>query len=679
MKLHLWKRTVTALLACLLLGGAVGCTGQDNGESDTERESDTAVDPSSESETVTDTVANSESDSESETETQSEMGALTPGELSDRLGASIYAETLTATGFVGLSDPSAVGIDPTADKTLYPTPADADCVRVCLVTEHGITTGGTENTARFNALMQELASVEGVKKVIFPVGVYPFEGTLHIDGAEDLYICSDTPGEPFEIRMTEWCQGVSVSNCRNLHINDLAFDYATPTAITGEVVASTVNTVTVKVDEGYDLTDPRYSDGKVNYGSYMEFVLDDATGKYIPDKDGNLLYNSTGDGIKNISDGTYNPDTRELTLTFLSLGRVKNGTRVNVAYTMYEYFGMYATACENIYLENAHFYHTAGMCFGADNTENIYLNRFYLSPRDGRLMTATADGLHFNTCTGEIVLTNSVLEYSHDDCLNIKGPYAAVGNLLEGGIEYHRSPDIHLSIGDVVDMYEIATFRYVGSFTVTGLEGALGKNICSVKEPVPAGPAGEYMICNASRSPSFTAQNCFFGNKRNRGMLIQCRDVEISNCTFRNIVHGAIQILSVADVFAEGIMPRDVVVKNNKFLGNAIEDVHIFTWGRGGTTPGTIRNVTVTNNYFGGTGAYPVDILGGGAITVEANLFAPVRGVRSAVMVRKSLDITVRNNLSLPERVSGYKTVNLDDTVQDIVTEGNYVEDQAEN
>ncbi len=660
-------RIAAALLATLLLAGTVACT-NDPATTDTQKETDAMTDPA--------TGATTEPATETETEAPAPQ-PLTLDELRAALAASPYAETLVTEGFTGLTDPSAVGIDKSADKTLYPVPADADCAHVYNVTEHGVTTDGTENAKNLNALLASLASVEGVKKVVFPAGVYPFEGTIRIEGVKDLYICSDSEGALFEISMTEWCQGISVTGCQNLHLNDFAFDYATPTAITGEIVSRSIKnkTVTIRVDEGYDLTNPRYNGGKINWGSYMEFTLDEATGKYVPDPKGNLLYNSTGDGIKNISDGTYDPETRELTLTFLSLSRATVGTRVNVAYTMYEYFGMYATGCANIYLENTHFYHTAGMCFGADSTENIYLNRFYLSPRDGRLMTATADGLHFGSCTGEIVLTNSVLEYSHDDCLNIKGAYVAVQAGEGQSVTVASSPNIGVEVGDVVDIYEINTFRYVGGYTVTAINGTIYTLETPLAETVNSG----YMLCNASKSPSFTAQNCFFGNKRNRGMLTQCRGVEISNCTFRNIVHGAIQILSVADVFAEGIIPRDVVVKNNKFLGNAIEDVHIFTWGRGGTTSGTITNVTVQNNYFdfGGTNTYPVDILGGGEIEVSGNLFDNL-AIRSAVLVRTSEAITVTGNLSFPKRSSAFKTVDRNDTCKDITVSGNYIEDQAE-
>ncbi len=705
-KKHLSVKLLAAFLCLSVLGGATasltGCTKTPQTGSDTDAATEIDTEISAETDpapaetdpapaetdpapdTVPETQSNPESETAMDTETMPETEALlTRDEAVDLLAGSMYTNPIRTDAFLGLSDPSNVGIkEVEMGQVKYPIPADADCAHVYLVTDHGITADGTENAARFNALMQELASVEGVKKVVFPAGVYPFEDTLRISGVNDIYICAEEGGL-FEISMTEWKQGISVSNCRNIHFNNFAFDYATPTAVTGVVVSADTQggTVVIKVDEGYDLTDPRYNGGKVTWGSYMEFKLDRDSGKYIPNDKGNLLYNSTGDQVKRISDGSYDPETRELTLTFSqTLAQVKAGTRVNVAYTMYEYFGMNAQGCENIYLENANFYHTAGMTFGAGNTKNIYLNRFRLSPREGseRLMTATADGLHFGNCTGEVILTNSVLEYSHDDCLNIKGSYAAVTGSDEHTVFYDRSStNIGVEVGDIIDVYETNTFRFVGSYTVTAVDAAFGKY--TVAETVSEDLSSGFMVCNATKSPKFTAHNCFFGNKRNRGMLIQCRGVEISNCTFQNIVHGAIQILSVADIFAEGIMPRDVVVKNNKFLGNSIEDVHIFTWGRGGTTPGTIRNVTVENNFISGTGRYPVDILGGGEITVANNLFSDIRGVKNSVIIRTSTDITVKDNLSLPARTGGYKTVDADGTAQNIVTEGNYIKDELED
>ncbi len=682
-------RTLSALLGLFLLLGASACTpaGDTTDTSAPATEGDTLAEsrpPQNETtaEAPADTPAETTTETEPETEEVLDMDAVI-----DRLNASPYASPFRTDAACGIPDPSLVGIREAAmTEVKYPLPADSEFAHLYNVTEYGITTDGTENARKFNALMAELASVEGRKKVYFPAGVYPMEATLRIDGVDDLYICSDGPGTNFELSMTAWCQGISVSACRNLHLHDLAFDYATPTAVSGEVVAANAGarTVTVRIFDEFDLTDPRYNGGKINWGSYMEFKEDKATGKYVPNPTGNLLYNSTGDGIKNIQNGTYDPATRELTLTFASLGRTpKEGTRVNVAYTMYEYYGLYAEDCEELYIEGARFYHTAGMTFGARATKNIYINRFVLSPREGssRLMTATADGMHFYSCEGKVLISGSVLEYSHDDCLNIKGAYQrAVSN--EGSrIIVDATTDIHVEPGDQIDIYDKSTFRYVGTYTVTVADMSIG--IYEVAEPIEETLNTNYMICNASKSPALTIQNSYFGNKRNRGMLIQCREVLIENCTYQNIVHGAIQILSVADVFAEGIMPRNVTVRGCKFLGNTLTDVNVFTWGPQGTTTGTITGVTVEACFFGDCGAEPVTFLGAGSCAVKNNLIDECRA-RIAVKATTSDHITVTGNSVRLRRPSGFRMILADATSAHIIAEDNLLcgepaEEQSHN
>jgi hypothetical protein len=84
-----------------------------------------------------------------------------------------------------------------------------------------------------------------------------------------------------------------------------------------------------------------------------------------------------------------------------------------------------------------------------------------------------------------------------------------------------------------------------------------------------------YLICNTSKYAKLTIHNCFIGNKRNRGMLLQTREIEVSNCTFANILHGPMQIFSVRNEFKEGMMPKDVTIKNNKYINiNSLQYYH---------------------------------------------------------------------------------------------------------
>jgi hypothetical protein len=378
----------------------------------------------------------------------------------------------------------------------------------------------------------------------------------------------------------------------------------------------------------------------------MEFRYDEATGKYVPDAGGNLLYNSTGDPWNNaITKGVYDASKKELTLTFKD-GRYKTtstGVKVNVAYTMYENFGFHATGGENIYVEGVTFYHTMGMAIGMSAVENVYLNRFKLTPREGRLMTATADGFHCGSCKGEIVVTNSVFEYSHDDSFNIKGAYGKVVANTPKSISYDPAKEIPVEVGDVLDFYSATDFKYLGTFTVKKVDTAKSKY--DIKESAGSLDLTNAYIVNDTQINSLTVRNSFFGNKRNRGMLIQCRDVEISGCTFQNILHGPLMIHSTADHFAEGIMPKNVVIKNNKFLNNTSADINVFTNGPDGAVANTIMGVEVSNNFFYQSHSRPINYKSVGDAKITNNfIYNFSKSLSYVIYVQVSENVEVSKN-----------------------------------
>lgn len=159
-------------------------------------------------------------------------------------------------------------------------------------------------------------------------------------------------------------------------------------------------------------------------------------------------------------------------------------------------------------------------------------------------------------------------------------------------------------------------------------------------------------------------------------MLIQVRDVEIENCTFRNICHGPVQIFSVPSSFGEGIMPAHVTVQNCKFFRCGATDVNIFSWSASGNTaPDVVRDVTVRNNFFCESTYYPVQVSTGGQITIAENLFDRVgtryttMNPKCAVRVSCSHNVTVRDNRILPYR-QGFTLMNTEEAKADTRNEG---------
>lgn len=676
--------TLTVLSACSRdsEGEATRGESSDVTEQDTvPPESDTT--PTTPPETEADTEPATEGGSSAETESDPETASpvLSAEEVAALLRGSPYVSEVGEHEACGLSDPGAVGIrKEAAEQVLYPAPSDESCAHVLRVEDYGLSSEAEDNSAAFAALCKELAGLSGQVKVVFRAEVYRFSSTLTMRDLADVCLCSDTAGEPFTILMTEWTPGIRLADCRNIRLVDYAFTYETPSAVVGDVVGSddASHSVTLRIREPFDLSDPHYNGGRIEWGSYMEMYQDAETGRYCPNANGNLLYNSTGDGIRNIKNGVYDPETRELTLTFLNAIKLPEaGTVVNVAYTMYENFGLYATDCRDVYLESVWLYHTTGMAVGMNACRNIYLNRVFLTPQEGSgmLMTATADGLHCINCMGDIQVTGCVFEASHDDCMNINGRYLTVSSAGDNRLSC-SSGDLPIAVGDVLDVYSKKDLAYLGSFTVLANRDEEG--LLTVDGSTEG--IADCFACNVTTSPTLTIRDCFFGNKRNRGLLIQCRRVTLENCSFRNICHGAIQIFSVPSSFGEGIMPGDVTVRNNKFFGCDAVDVNVFSWSAsGGTAPDVIRNVEITNNYFSASVTYPVQISTGGQITVAHNLFDRVcprpTGQRCAIRVTCSRDVSLLENclISVAKRFSIYNERELkqDKRSEHIVADGN--------
>ena len=674
---------ILALTLCFLfLLPIVACGDKDpdtekSSPSDSEKPSEpgTSQEPAS---SEAEPASSEESPSESEPEDTRQV--VGQAELLQKLTSSPYSDNIRTETSLGLSDPSVVGIDESKiNDVLYPVPADSEFAadHIYVVTDYGISTTSEENSKKFNNLMKSLQEVEGPKKVVFPAGVYPFLTTLKIENVNDCYICSDNPNQNFEIRMVSWCAGIDVRNCSNLHFNNYDFDYEIPTTVTGKVVSSSINgsnqlQVVIKINDEFDLNHKNYNGGKVNWGSYMEYTYDEATQRYYPDIHGNLLYNSTGDQIKNMADGVYNATNHQLTMTFKAgAGKeVAKDTVVSICYTMYEYFGFHASDCQNIYMESINLYHTAGMAVGMSNVTNIYVNRLHLALREGstRLVTATADGFHTGDSHGEMILTNCVFESSHDDCMNIKNSYQKVLSAMPKQVNYDASSaTLNVEVGDVIEIYDNSTLRFVGAYTVTKVDTT--KKAYTVKERIEEFETLQnFLICLPSKAASLTIRNCFFGHKRNRGMLIQTRNVEISSCTFQNLIMGPIMIFSVIDIFGEGIMPGTAYVKNNKFLNCNGSDIYVFARGKGGGAVGTIKDIHVENNFFYLSHGTPVALANASNSSVTNNLIYNAQ-VSRGINVWEVDSVSIKDNCSIGGR-DGFNLLDIEDSAQN-VTENN--------
>ena len=111
-------------------------------------------------------------------------------------------------------------------------------------------------------------------------------------------------------------------------------------------------------------------------------------------------------------------------------------------------------------------------------------------------------------------------------------------------------------------------------------------------------------LSSLTKAPKVEIRNNVIRNKRNRGILIQSRDVVVENNLFSNIVHGAIMLAADDVQFHESLTPQNVIIRNNKFLRNGActqyGDIDAFVWTSAGTAPlGAVSGIEISNNFFG--------------------------------------------------------------------------------
>lgn len=557
---------------------------------------------------------------------------VTQEKLLEKMSGSVYTDNIVSDTFSGLSDESAVGVNKEKfNEVLYPVPADSQFVKIYDVSQYDILPSNKNNSEQFKSMLVDVAKTEGLKKIYFPKGVYNFDSTISFYKISDLYIAGE---DTTEWMMTEWTGMLIFKECKNIHINNVDFDYLISPTISGVVQStdSTERTVTIKVDDEFDMTRYQYNGGKINYGNYMEYVKDENTGDYIPDVSGMLRYNSTGDRVNGIEDGVYNDTDKTLTLKIATVqGAFKApavGKVVSAAYTMYEHATITMHDSENFYMESVNIYCSAGMTFSLNSNKNMYFNKTNLMLREGskRRMTATADGLHTNDCYGDIIVTNSIYEASHDDSMNICTFYKTVNSVSGSVITANASSPVTnfpTNVGDELDIYNLA-MEVVGTYTVVDVtKSGLSYDITVDKRVRNVEPG--FMVGNITRTPKFVVNNCIFRNKRNRGILAQSQNTEISNCAFVNVIHGPIMLNSAFDIFGEGIIPKNVMIKNNKFISNnqgfGLEaDISAFRYG-GQIKPSTIKEIKIQNNFFTKSSGYGVSLHSCADSEVKNNLF----------------------------------------------------------
>lgn len=474
----------------------------------------------------------------------------------------------------------------------------------------------------------------------------------------------------------EWRGFISLRQCEDVWFENVKIDYEVSNAITGKILSYDIEdcSVDLLINPEFNEFVERLIDKPKNICSYLEYNRITKA----PFEGGNYDFvDSSSTGAGSVFKGyefRATPQGYVMTIKFICEGTrtlltVAEGHLANVAFSYYVYNCIDCQSCGDLHFENLTIYSSPAMGFVSRESRNVYLNRLniILPENTSRLMTTNADGVHIQQLRGEVVVTNSTLEYNQDDALNIKSGYFY--KLDKSGIDL-KNRTIRISRAtesmgspkkdDVIEIYDKDTFAFKASLTVEEVSGSVLAYTVKVKESLAQLNIMDWGDCVATNTngPRLVLQNNIIRNKRNRGVLCLTRNVKIENNTLRNVAQGSIFIMSFMDNFNEGTVPKNVLVRNNKLINNNYEkngqgDILVsaayYTNSFAGIAPaGTITDVVIENNFIAENGASAVALLSSRNCSINNNYFYETcRAFKSnecAVYISNSTNVNLNYN-----------------------------------
>lgn len=578
--------------------------------------------------------------------------------------------------FLGLSDVSDVGVDMERfekEELLVINEADFDVV--INGTEYGMIADDSKDDSL--AVMDAIAAVREANKenksvlLKLPAGELDFVEGLNAADRTCAILLEDLKnvcllGDDTMLTIHGIMLGVKVRNCENISFKGISYDYGKTPFSVGTVKSSTDTSVTVDYPEHYPITED------LKFESYLEYNHKTR----LPRDKGNFVLSS---GIE-----SYEIDGQTVTFRFKSqINPPVRGILVVTSHYMYSNNAFDVSDCKNVSFENVNVYTTAGMGLVCESTENIYLNRFNvcLKPDTDRLMTTTADGLHFGACRGEIKITNCLVENTHDDACNIKaGHYYGLSeiNRENNTLKCVKLNYMHrFDKGDSLYVYT-KNLEFVAEIKITEVVSTDDSGVVIKTDSISSEVTEEMLLANASTAPKVCFENNIVRNKRNRGILLQSMDSVIRNNIFSYVGHGAISIMTEASQFNESIVPGNIIIENNKVIAcNSMAtsigaDVAVLAYGQewSNAPAGAIKDITIRNNFIANTARKAISLSSVSNAEITNNfIYNPAKDAVSvqnncAFSLAESNNITIKGNYVEKESASAeYVSLYTDGTV----------------
>jgi len=191
-------------------------------------------------------------------------------------------------------------------------------------------------------------------------------------------------------------------------------------------------------------------------------------------------------------------------------------------------------------------------------------------PGSGRMISTSADGIHFGACAGILTVDSCLVSGTGDDCINVNTGYVRLAQRLDNRTVTVAqrglfSPAFPPRSGNLYTISDGDTFEPITTAVIGGGEISGSLETLHFLSDLPPQVRPGAILADNTQHPKLTVSNCKFPGNRARGVLGHS-DVTIENCDFANQTMAAMLFVH-GGYWMEGPAIDRVRIHNNRISG----------------------------------------------------------------------------------------------------------------
>jgi hypothetical protein len=411
-----------------------------------------------------------------------------------------------------------------------------------------------------------------------------------IDGNDSLFI--------FHGKMTT----IVIDKSEDIKIINLNIDFHRPTISEMTVEAIGDNYIDFKVnnDSWYEIKNNKI----IWVGEGFKYSKGPSQ-EYDPEKD--ITWRTWNPGYE--ADKVIELEPYKLRCFYKEFQETKVGNVFQFRDGIRDQVGAFINKSKNIAFDNVRFHYMHGLGIACQYSENLFLNKIKLTPREetGRTAAAFADFLHISGCKGKVCVWDSEFYGAHDDAINVHGTHMKIIEKISDDevVVRFMHPQSYgfdaLHSGDLIDFIDTASLTVLESSSIKAVEQLTPRDILvklnhRISENIIIG----HCIENVTWTPTVEIKRNKFARIPTRGILITTRKkVLIEENIFYGMGMSGVLIADDAESWYESGIVTDVIINNNKFINCGSPVINILPENKDIRLENPVhKNISIKENYF---------------------------------------------------------------------------------